>query len=88
MEAKKNNSMKDIIGKLGPLLALIILCIGLQVATGGKFFAPANISNVFRQVPIVALMAVGMLCVILLSGGIDLSAGSLLAYSAVWHPAL
>ena len=78
MEAKKNNSMKDIIGKLGPLLALIILCIGLQVATGGKFFAPANISNVFRQVPIVALMAVGMLCVILL-GGIDLSAGSLLA---------
>lgn len=38
----------------------------------------ANISNVFRQVPIVALMAVGMLCVILL-GGIDLSAGSLLA---------
>ena len=78
MEAKKNNSMKEIIGKLGPLLALIILCIGLQVATGGKFFAPANISNVFRQVPIVALMAVGMLCVILL-GGIDLSAGSLLA---------
>ena len=78
MEAKKNSSVKDIIGKLGPLLALIILCVGLQIATGGKFFAMANISNVFRQVPIVALMAVGMLCVILL-GGIDLSAGSLLA---------
>ena len=70
MEAKKNSSVKDIIGKLGPLLALIILCVGLQIATGGKFFAMANISNVFRQVPIVALMAVGMLCVILL-GGID-----------------
>ena len=78
MEAKKNTSLKDIIGKLGPLLALVILCIGLQIATGGKFFAAANISNVLRQVPIVALMAVGMLCVILL-GGIDLSAGSLLA---------
>ena len=30
MEAKKNTSVKDIIGKLGPLLALIILCVGLQ----------------------------------------------------------
>lgn len=75
---KKKTSAKDIIGKLGPLLALVILCIALGVATGGTFFSASNISNLFRQVPIVALMAVGMLCVILL-GGIDLSAGSLLA---------
>ena len=77
MTEKKTN-IKDILGKLGPLLALAILCIGLGIATGGTFFSAANISNIFRQVPIVALMAVGMLCVILL-GGIDLSAGSLLA---------
>lgn len=76
--AKKKSTFKDIIGKLGPLLALVILCIALGIATGGTFFSAANISNLFRQVPIVALMAVGMLCVILL-GGIDLSAGSLLA---------
>ena len=75
---KKNSTLKDILGKLGPLLALVILCIALGIATGGTFFSAANISNLFRQVPIVALMAVGMLCVILL-GGIDLSAGSLLA---------
>ncbi|MDR3765959.1 MAG: ABC transporter permease [Butyricicoccus sp.] len=75
---KKKSTFKDIIGKLGPLLALVILCIALGIATGGTFFSAANISNLFRQVPIVALMAVGMLCVILL-GGIDLSAGSLLA---------
>lgn len=76
--AKKNASLKDLLGKLGPLVALVILCIALGIATGGKFFSYANITNIMRQVPIVALMAVGMLCVILL-GGIDLSAGSLLA---------
>lgn len=78
MDAKKNNAVKDLISKLGPLLILVVLCAGLGIATGGRFFAPANIANIFRQVPIIALMAVGMLCVILL-GGIDLSAGSLLA---------
>lgn len=75
---KKNTSAKDLVTKLGPALMLVILCVGLGIATGGRFFAPANIANIFRQVPIIALMAVGMLCVILL-GGIDLSAGSLLA---------
>lgn len=77
-DTKKNSTVKDLLGKMGPLLALIVLCVGLQIATGGKFFVLSNILNIFRQVPIVALMAVGMLCVILL-GGIDLSAGSLLA---------
>ena len=57
---KKNSTLKDILGKLGPLLALVILCIALGIATGGTFFSAANISNLFRQVPIVALMAVGM----------------------------
>ena len=74
-------SIKDIIGtinRVGPLAALLILCIALHLVTGGKFFTGANISNILRQVPIVSLMALGMLHVILL-GGIDLSAGALLA---------
>lgn len=65
---------------MGPLVALIVVVIGLSIATGGKFIAVNNLMNIFRQTPIIALMAVGMLCVILL-GGIDLSAGSLLAIS-------
>ncbi|MDY3619458.1 ABC transporter permease [Agathobaculum sp.] len=80
-ETKKPNSrMKEILSKLGPLLALALICIALAIATQGKFVTTANILNLLRQVPIVALMSVGMLCVILL-GGIDLSAGSLLAIS-------
>lgn len=76
----EKNSIKAIIGKMGPLLALIVVIIGMAIVTGGKFIAVNNLMNIFRQTPIIALMAVGMLCVILL-GGIDLSAGSLLAIS-------
>lgn len=72
--------LKNILAKVGPLLALIILCIVLTIGTEGKFIAIPNISNILRQVPIVALMASGML-VVILTGGIDLSAGSLLALS-------
>jgi ribose transport system permease protein len=75
---KKN--WKDLLAKVGPLLALVILCIVLTISTDGKFIAISNISNLLRQVPIVALMASGML-VVILTGGIDLSAGSLLAIS-------
>lgn len=75
------SSVKNILGavnRVGPLAAFIILCAVLQLATGGKFLTSANIANIFRQIPTVALMALGMLHVILL-GGIDLSAGALLA---------
>ena len=79
MKADKKR-LKDILAKVGPLVALIILCIVLTIGTDGKFIAISNISNILRQVPIVALMAAGML-VVILTGGIDLSAGSLLAIS-------
>ena len=75
------SSIKSVIGavnRVGPLAAFLILCIALQLVTGGKFLTGANITNIFRQIPTVALMALGMLHVILL-GGIDLSAGALLA---------
>jgi ribose transport system permease protein len=77
---KKGISLKEIARKLGPLLALAILSIILAIATNGKFTSVNNVMNLFRQAPIVAIMAVGQLCVILL-GGIDLSVGSVLAVS-------
>jgi len=73
-------SLKKMLGKLGPLLALVVLVIALTIFTNGKFISTNNISNILRQAPIVCLMASGMLLVIL-TGGIDLSAGSLLALS-------
>jgi ribose transport system permease protein len=77
---KRDNNFKKLLGKLGPLLALVVLAIFLTIITNGRFISVNNISNILRQAPIVALMASGMLLVIL-TGGIDLSAGSLLAIS-------
>lgn len=77
---EKKLTVKDVVSKLGALLSLVLLCAVLSVATNGKFLRIDNLLNILRQVPIVALMACGMLCVILL-GGIDLSSGSSLAIS-------
>ena len=47
---------------------------------GPSFLSAANLENVLRQVSINAIIAVGMTCVIL-TGGIDLSVGSVMALS-------
>ncbi|MTV48752.1 ribose ABC transporter permease [Heliobacillus mobilis] len=65
--------------KIGPLIGLILICIGLTLMSD-RFFTPSNLMNVARQVSINTLLAVGMTFVIL-TGGIDLSVGSILAFS-------
>ncbi|MCE4955999.1 ABC transporter permease [Macrococcoides caseolyticum] len=74
--SKKGN----IIERLGPLLGLIILVIVIT-ALNSSFIAPSNIFNLLRQVSINGLIAFGMTFVIL-TGGIDLSVGSILALSS------
>ncbi|MBM7646643.1 ribose transport system permease protein [Scopulibacillus daqui] len=63
--------------KLGPVIGLIIIVIILSILSP-SFLAMDNIFNVLRQVSINALIAFGMTLVIL-TGGIDLSVGSILA---------
>lgn len=72
---------RALLQKLGPLAALLVLCIGLAFA-GPDFLTVGNLLNVMRQVSINAVIAFGMTLVILL-GGIDLSVGSILAVSSV-----
>ncbi|SFH54890.1 ABC transporter permease [Pisciglobus halotolerans] len=76
----KKVSYKDLISKLGPLLALIVLMIFVTVLNPG-FISPHNILNLLRQVSTNALIAFGMTFVII-TGGIDLSVGSTLALSS------
>ncbi len=59
------------------VFALLILCIALALLTD-KFFTTANGLNVLRQVAVNACIATGM-TLIVLTAGIDLSVGSLLA---------
>ncbi|MED1472459.1 ribose ABC transporter permease RbsC [Bacillus salipaludis] len=79
-KAGKANFMNTITQKLGPLLGLIILIVIVSILNP-SFLEPLNILNLLRQVAINALIAFGMTFVIL-TGGIDLSVGAILALSS------
>ena len=59
----------------GMLVALAGIWIGFGIATGGKILAPASIVTLGVQTTVVAIMATGMVLVIV-SRNIDLSVGS------------
>ena len=67
------NSLK----RFQSVIALLVLCIMLSLLTD-KFFTAANGVNVLRQVAVNVCIATGM-TLIVLTGGIDLSVGSVLA---------
>ncbi|MBE9917604.1 ribose ABC transporter permease [Paenibacillus donghaensis] len=81
-KTSKGFQLSQITQKLGPLLGLIILIIIVSVLNP-SFLEPLNILNLLRQVSINALIAFGMTFVIL-TGGIDLSVGSILALSSAF----
>ncbi|MGL5867494.1 ABC transporter permease, partial [Clostridium chrysemydis] len=70
---------KVYLDKYKSLIGLVLLCVIITFVTP-KFLSVANITNVFTQVSVNAIIAVGMTFVIL-TGGIDLSVGSTLAIS-------
>ena len=72
---KKKNSAKELLQKLGTLMALFILVVIFWVAMPDKFPRISNIMNIFKQASINCLIASGMLCA-LITAGIDLSVGS------------
>lgn len=71
------NKKNTIIRKMGPLLGLLLLGIALTILSD-RFFTVNNLLNVARQISINAIISVGMTLVIL-TGGIDLSVGSIVA---------
>src|SRR5215470_4203967 len=73
--------MQVLMRTAGMLPVLILLCIGFGIVTDG-FFSLQNLSIVTQQASINIVLAAGMTFVIL-TGGIDLSVGSILAASAV-----
>jgi ribose transport system permease protein len=86
---------RDWISQYGILLAFLALVVALALLSP-SFLATSNLLNVLRQIAVNALLAFGLTTVIL-GAGIDLSVGSVLAFSgalaaglsvAGWHPAL
>jgi ribose transport system permease protein len=62
---------------LGPFAAMVLLALVVAMTTD-RFLDPGNLSNLALQVAIVALIAIGS-TVVIFSGGIDLSSGSMVA---------
>lgn len=92
--AQKTKNEKNIVKKITVLkskynileestlvLILIVMFVALSFATN-RFFTFNNISNLLRQTSIIGVVSIGMTFVII-SGGIDLSVGSVLGFSSV-----
>ncbi len=85
-QAQRNSLQKQttpaaMLSRFGVLIAFAIMLIFLSFATK-TFLTPKNLINVVRQVSVNGIIAVGMMLV-LLTGGIDLSVGSVVALSGV-----
>jgi inositol transport system permease protein len=61
------------------LIGLVAL---LAILTEGTFLKPQNLINIVRQVSVIAILGIG-LTVVIITGGIDLSVGAVLALAAV-----
>lgn len=71
---------QTLIKKFQSLLALIVLCVLISLLTD-KFLTTGNLWNVLRQISVNVCISVGMTLVVLMAG-IDLSVGSILAFTS------
>jgi ribose/xylose/arabinose/galactoside ABC-type transport system permease subunit len=93
----KGSAVRKNLGALGGLVAVFVLFSVLLAVTKGATFASAgNLETILRQTAIVSMAALGMTAIII-SGGIDLSVGAIIALVTVavaallqagWSPAL
>ena len=80
---KKNSVLKQLTKsrEFSLVIVLIVLCIVATIFSP-SFLSPTNISQIFRNNALTMILSVGMLCV-LLTGGIDISIASILAFSGM-----
>lgn len=78
---KKQNSRKLVFEKMFSLLALVLLSVVLSLLSP-YFLTTENLLSIGLQTAIIAIIALGMVFVII-SGGIDLSVGSIVALSGI-----
>jgi D-xylose transport system permease protein len=73
---EKNISFKFDIQSYTLIIALVLIAIIFGVFTSGEFLSSRNISNLFSQMSVISVLAIGM-TLIIVAGHIDLSVGSL-----------
>jgi ribose transport system permease protein len=79
-----SGSIQNWLNWVGPILGLVlvILIFSILMESPGRYLSPFNLRIVLAQTVIVAIGAIGM-TLIIVSGGIDLSVGSIIALSGV-----
>jgi ribose transport system permease protein len=79
-----NDTLKKILAKGGPFLGLILVIVAfaMPAETREFFLSYHNFKIILTQTVVVAVAAIGM-TLIIISGGIDLSAGSSIAFTSV-----
>lgn len=78
------DTLREWVARLGPFLglALVIGTFAMITDSPGRYLSPFNLRIVLSQTVIVALGAIGM-TIIIVSGGIDLSVGAVIALTGV-----
>lgn len=79
--AKQHSKLAGILSKYGIVFALILIVAAFACITD-RFFTASNALNILRQVSIKGIVSIGM-CFVILTGGIDLSVGSIMALSGI-----
>lgn len=74
-------NVRDLVSRYGIVIVLIALVVFFSIASPA-FLTTDNLFNILRQVAIVGIVAVGM-TMVLLTGGIDLSVGSIIGVAGV-----
>src|SRR6195952_4796619 len=84
MQQERTESLKQAwwvrLHGVGPVLGLLVLCI-VGTLLNHDFATPDNVMNVLTRTAFIGIIAVGM-CFVIISGGIDLSVGSMAALIA------
>ncbi|MDD3339163.1 MAG: ABC transporter permease [Lachnospiraceae bacterium] len=84
--ANKKVNVGAILGKYGVYIALLVLFVALSFASE-SFLTVTNLFNILKQNAVYGILAVGMTFVIV-TGGIDLSVGAIVAMAACFAAAL
>jgi fructose transport system permease protein len=71
----------DRIAQLGPLVALLVICIFFTTQSD-RFLTGSNLSLILQQVMVIGTLAIGQ-TLIILTAGIDLSCGTVMAFGQI-----
>jgi len=69
------------LAEVGPLIALVLAC-AFFISQSNRFLSFQNLSLILQQTMVVAVIAIGQ-TLIVLTGGIDLSCGMVMAFGSI-----